>query len=294
MPSATWSMASRTRVMWCPILRCRLWPFCCSRFSLGEKENGHEEDCLCCTVDGACRPSPLDRHKDLAPACNPRQRFISGGRNAGIRRSGGYAWSLSMDHSAAANFRGCCFSERSLRSLWDFRPSRNARRIVGKLQELHHLHGPGQFLSACCSHSSTGGDRERHRRNSDLIFGPPGTPGVSWGNFRNFTTYTAQVNSFLPAVVIPALAVIESVIEGILGLAMLLGACLRVTGWASSALLFLFGIAMTISLGVTSQFPFAVFVLAAGAWVLAILGPSFASIDALVAKLCYTCPRPHA
>ncbi len=126
------------------------------------------------------------------------------------------------------------------------------------------------------------------------IFGPPGTPGVSWGNFRNFTTYTAQVNSFLPAVVIPALAVIESVIEGILGLAMLLGACLRVTGWASSALLFLFGIAMTISLGVTSQFPFAVFVLAAGAWVLAILGPSFASIDALVAKLGYTCPRPHA
>jgi len=124
------------------------------------------------------------------------------------------------------------------------------------------------------------------------VFGPPGTPGISWGDFRNFTTYTAQVNSFLPAAVIPALAVVESIIEGALGLAMLVGAFLRVTAWASSALLFLFGITMTVSLGLASQFPFAVFVLAAGAWVLALLGPSFASIDALMARLGYSRPSP--
>jgi hypothetical protein len=44
------------------------------------------------------------------------------------------------------------------------------------------------------------------------MFGPPGTPGVSWGNFRNFITYTGQVTSFLPAVVIPGLAIVETLI----------------------------------------------------------------------------------
>ncbi len=114
------------------------------------------------------------------------------------------------------------------------------------------------------------------------VFGAPGTPGVSWGNFRNFTVYTGQVNAFLPAAVIPALAVIETIIEGVLGLAMLLGAGLRVTVWASSALLFAFAIAMTISLGLASQFGYAVFVLGAGTWVRATADASLAGIDALL------------
>jgi len=113
------------------------------------------------------------------------------------------------------------------------------------------------------------------------IFGGPGTPGVSWGNFKNFIIYTGQVNSFLPMAVIPTLAVMESIIEGLLGLAMLLGAGLRVTVWASTALLFLLGAAMTISLGLSSTFPFAVFVLAAGAFLMANLDSSFLSVDLL-------------
>ena len=39
------------------------------------------------------------------------------------------------------------------------------------------------------------------------LLGPPGTPGVTWGNFTNFLSYNAQVNSFLPAVIRPALGV---------------------------------------------------------------------------------------
>jgi len=113
------------------------------------------------------------------------------------------------------------------------------------------------------------------------VFGGPGAPGVSWGNFSSFAIYTGQVNSFLPNVVIPALAASESLIEGVLGLGMLLGAWVRVTVWASSALLFLFGIAMTVSLGVASQCPYAVFVLGSGGWVLATIDASFISADAL-------------
>jgi putative oxidoreductase len=113
------------------------------------------------------------------------------------------------------------------------------------------------------------------------VYGAAGTPGVSWGNFKIFTIYTRMVNSFLPVAVIPALAVIETALEAVLAVAMLIGAGLRVVVWASAALLFSFAIAMTVSLGITSQFAYAVFVFAAGCWVLATRDTSFLSVDAL-------------
>jgi putative oxidoreductase len=117
------------------------------------------------------------------------------------------------------------------------------------------------------------------------FFGGPGTPGVSWGTFGNFIIYTGQVNPFLPKAVIPGLAVIESIIEGILGLGMLFGGALRVTVWMSSALLFVLGFAMTISLGFSSTFPFAVFVLAAGVLVMTGVDSSRISLDRLIVRL---------
>jgi hypothetical protein len=116
-------------------------------------------------------------------------------------------------------------------------------------------------------------------------FGGPGTPGVSWGDFAHFIAYTAKVNAFLPASVIPSLAVIESLIEGALGLAMLLGLSVRNANLASAGLLACFGSAMSISLGFTSQFPFAVFVLCFGALLLATLEVSARwSGDVLIAR----------
>jgi hypothetical protein len=35
------------------------------------------------------------------------------------------------------------------------------------------------------------------------ILGPPGTAGVTWGNFANFLRYNARVNSFMPAAIRP-------------------------------------------------------------------------------------------
>jgi hypothetical protein len=118
------------------------------------------------------------------------------------------------------------------------------------------------------------------------LFGGSGTPGVSWGNFKNFVAYTAQVNSFLPAALIPSLAAIESIIEGALGAAMMLGFSVRKVTLASAALLCCLGLAMTVSLGLASQFPFAVFVLTAGALVLATLDTSSRwSVDAFFLRL---------
>ena len=111
------------------------------------------------------------------------------------------------------------------------------------------------------------------------VWGGPGSPGVSWGNFPIFVRYTAQVNAFLPWTVIPALAVIETILEGSLGVAMVAGWRVRQAVPASALLLAAFFAAMTISLGFTSLFPYAVPVMAAGAWLLTITDTSAFSVD---------------
>src|SRR6266403_3836157 len=44
-----------------------------------------------------------------------------------------------------------------------------------------------------------------------------------WGNFANFTRYTAQVNSFMPAVTVPFLAWTATVAETLFGILLILG-----------------------------------------------------------------------
>jgi len=67
---------------------------------------------------------------------------------------------------------------------------------------------------------------------------------------------------------------------------MMLGFGVRKVTLASAALLCCLGLAMTISLGFASQFPFAVFVLTAGALVLANLDTSSGcSVDTIFLRL---------
>ena len=93
-------------------------------------------------------------------------------------------------------------------------------------------------------------------------------PDVGWGNFQNFTHYTAQVNSFLPAATIPFVAWAATLAEFSLGLALLFGLWLRWTALASAALLLLFGTAMAISFGIKEPLDYSVFSASAGALLL--------------------------
>lgn len=111
------------------------------------------------------------------------------------------------------------------------------------------------------------------------FLGRPGSPGVAWGDFHHFILYTGQVNSSLPSSLIPALATLETVIEGLLGIAMLFGWRTRITVWGSTLLLFAFFAAMTVSLGFASQFPYGVLVMATGGWLLAESDSSLFSLD---------------
>jgi uncharacterized membrane protein YphA (DoxX/SURF4 family) len=112
--------------------------------------------------------------------------------------------------------------------------------------------------------------------------GPPGAPNVSWGDFQHFVAYTAQVNAFAPHALIPGLAVMATIGEGTLGIAMLLGILTRFACAGSTALLTVFGTAMVAS-GL-SQFQYNVYLMAAAAWFLATRDAGPLSIDALVTR----------
>lgn len=115
-------------------------------------------------------------------------------------------------------------------------------------------------------------------------FGWLGAPGssVSWGDFAHFVTYTHQVNAFLPVSFAPILAVLATICESTFAVTLLLGFRLREASAGTALLLCLFGSAMVASGLVESQFFYAVFVLASGAWVISLMDASWMSIDRLL------------
>jgi putative oxidoreductase len=95
-----------------------------------------------------------------------------------------------------------------------------------------------------------------------------GEPGLS--RFPGFIQYTAEVNAFMPAAVVPFLAWAATVAETSLGVALITGFRLRWVALASAALLAVFGTAMAISFGPKSPLDYSVFSASAGALLLAL------------------------
>jgi putative oxidoreductase len=85
-------------------------------------------------------------------------------------------------------------------------------------------------------------------------------------------SYTAKVNSFMPAFSIPHLAWAATVAELSLGVLLILGLWPRWAALGSAVLLALFGIATAISFGIKSPMDDSVFSASAGAVLLARYG----------------------
>jgi putative oxidoreductase len=96
---------------------------------------------------------------------------------------------------------------------------------------------------------------------------------VDLKHFANFMHYAAEVNSFLPAAMIPFVAWGATVAETSLGILLILGLWPRWVSLASAVLLAMFGTAMAISFGVKSPMDYSVFS-ASGAAVLLTLHAS--------------------
>lgn len=103
------------------------------------------------------------------------------------------------------------------------------------------------------------------------LWGLPGAPAVVWGNFENFVSYTATLNWFLPASVIPTLAWVATALEVVLGALLLLGVRLKETAAVSAALLATFGITMLVAVGPKAPLDYSVFTASAAALSLALL-----------------------
>lgn len=78
-------------------------------------------------------------------------------------------------------------------------------------------------------------------------------------HFAKFIEYAAQVNSFLPLSMIPAVAWTATVAETSLSLLLIIGLWPRAVAFASAILLAMFGTAMAISFGLESPFDYSVF-----------------------------------
>lgn len=117
------------------------------------------------------------------------------------------------------------------------------------------------------------------------LLGPPGTPGIAWGNFTNFLRYNAQVNSFAPNAIRPVLGVTATILESLFGITLFLGISVRIAAGGAAGLLLLFGSAMALSFGIKSPFDYSVFSAMGGALLLATWGVYPLSVDALVQRL---------
>lgn len=90
-----------------------------------------------------------------------------------------------------------------------------------------------------------------------------------WHTMDAFLTYTQTLNPWCPAALIPALGWIATVAELLLGIALLIGYKLKWTAIASGALLLIFALSMSYTVGLKPVFDYAVFAASAAAFALA-------------------------
>jgi len=107
-----------------------------------------------------------------------------------------------------------------------------------------------------------------------------------WGKhssgWNGFLGYAAQVNSFAPRNVIPAMAITSTILETSLGILLLIGYKTRYAAFGAAVLTLLFGVAMAWSFGIKEPLDYSVFAFSAGAFLLATM-PSYRwSIDQLL------------
>jgi uncharacterized membrane protein YphA (DoxX/SURF4 family) len=114
------------------------------------------------------------------------------------------------------------------------------------------------------------------------LWGAYGQPNVAWGNYARFVDYTAKLNWFLPAAIIPALAALATVAETFFRFFLVLGWKSRITSLLSGLLLISFAVTMTMALGVKAPLNFSVFPAAGGALLLGVCENFPFSLDELL------------
>ena len=103
------------------------------------------------------------------------------------------------------------------------------------------------------------------------MWGPFGTPNVSWSDFGRFVAYVGKLNWFVPEGLWPMLAGLSTAAEVVLGLLLLLGLWTRTAAILSALLLALFALEMAVGVGPEAPLSASVWSASAGAGLLATL-----------------------
>ncbi len=112
------------------------------------------------------------------------------------------------------------------------------------------------------------------------LLGAHGQPHVGWGDWAHFTAYAKQVMSFVPTGLVPVLAVLATIGEGVFGMLLITGLFTRFASIGSGILSFCFAVAMAISFGMDSPIGYSVFTVSAASFLLATLPQFEWSLDA--------------
>src|SRR6266480_1143868 len=111
------------------------------------------------------------------------------------------------------------------------------------------------------------------------LWGVYGQTNVAWGNYARFVNYTAKLNWFLPAAIIPELAIVATAAETLCGILLVLGWKTRITALLSGVLLATFALTMTMALGIKAPLDFSVYSAAGGALLLGVSTDFPCSLD---------------
>ena len=86
------------------------------------------------------------------------------------------------------------------------------------------------------------------------LWGPAGTRNASWGDFAHFVEYTAQLNPWAPAALIPMLAWVSTGAELVLGVLLILGLFTRFSALMGTLMMiFFFFAAWEFEFGIVNQ-----------------------------------------
>ncbi len=90
----------------------------------------------------------------------------------------------------------------------------------------------------------------------------------TWGNWENFENYTRQITSFLPESLSIFGAYAATILETVFALFLILGYKTKITAFATSLLLLMFALSMSITLGIKAPLDYSVWVGSAAAFLL--------------------------
>lgn len=100
------------------------------------------------------------------------------------------------------------------------------------------------------------------------LAGAPGADSIAWGDWAHFRTYSDLLNGWMPAVLRPAVAVIATAAEVVLGIGLLVPWRTRWIAGLAGALLLVFATTMTFVLGPKVPLNYSVWAAAGGALLL--------------------------